>query len=135
MLNISDIEVKQKISFEVYPIAQLGNVFQNVTYCGSFDAQLASVLNFDIAANHGAMYPSLPAGTPSDYTQYTYCRVQMPSGEFQILAHEWIRPGSVILAEGQTGTLKFYNINRSVFDKLILACRVNGKAPDAATLE
>lgn len=135
MLNISDIEVGQKISFEVWPVAQLGNVFQNVTFCGTFDAQLASVLNFDIAANHGIMYPSLPAGTPSDYTQYAYCRVKTEGGEFMILAHEWIRPGSVTLAEGQTGTLKFYNINRRVMDQLILACRVNGKAPDSATLE
>lgn len=135
MANIGDVKVHQKISFEVHPVSQLGNGFKDVEYCGSFDAQLAMMLGNDLAAMHGNMYPTLPAGTPADYLTYTYFRVKLPGGAYQVLAEEWVRAGSVTISGNGNGTLNFNNISREEFDKMITACRVNGRAPDSSNFE
>jgi hypothetical protein len=135
MTTISDLQVNQKISFEVYPSAQLGNVFKNVTYCGEFDAQLAQTLGEAIYPAHANVYPSLPAGVPNDPTQYSWIRIKFDSGEYAVIGSPWIRAGTIVISEGSTATLIFQNIDQRRLDRILLAIKANNETPDSVTFE
>lgn len=135
MASIRDVQIGQKISFEIYPTAQFGNNFQNVTLAAFLDANLVRILGFDIISNHQNVYPSLPAGVPNDPTQYSYVRIEFESGQHQYLGIPWIREDSVIVNTGQKATLVFQDIDQRRLQRIIDACAANNERPDSVVLE
>lgn len=104
-------QIGSTYSFGVYPVAQLGNNFQNVKVLAMLDATTVQQLGVDIWAMHKNIYPSLPAGTPNDPTQYQYLRIKLQSGASTIIAIPWINDSTVELVNAQTLDVKIYNVD------------------------
>lgn len=132
-MNINDVNIGQKISFELYPAHIYGNNFRNVTLTALIDSTLANALGFDVVAAHQNVYPSLPAGTPNDPTQYSYFRVSMDNGETMVLGTPWVRESSIVINSGNTLTMVFQDIDEARKNRIIAACRANNETPDHVT--
>lgn len=134
MANIQDISIGAKISFELYPAAQYGNNYQNVTLTAIFNSDIARMLGFDIIAANQQVYSSLPAGTvPNDPTQYDYFQVSFSSGETAILGAPWIRAGTLVVHDGKKLTLVFDDLDERRKDRIIAACKAQGETPSSVT--
>lgn len=128
-MNLQEVPIGTVISFEVYPSAQFGNSFQAVTLKAIFDSNLARMLGFDYIAANQQVYATLPAGTPSDPTQYNYFQVQLASGELQILGVPWIREGTLSIHNGKDLYLTFTDIDETRKNRIIAACLGVGERP------
>lgn len=60
MTTIYDVRIGQRVSFEVYPAAVLGNNFKDVRLEGIISARTAASYGMDIQALHANVYPTLP---------------------------------------------------------------------------
>ncbi|ARV76697.1 hypothetical protein PHABIO_66 [Pseudomonas phage Phabio] len=133
MANIQDVSIGAKISFELYPAAQFGNNFQNVTLTAIFNSTIANALGLDVIANNQQVYQSLPAGTPNDPTQYDYFQVKFSSGETVILGAPWVRAGTLIVHNGKRLTLVFEDIDETRKDRIVAACLAQNERPSSTT--
>lgn len=89
MSSISLDLMGKVISFEVYPVAKLGDKFKAVRVEGFLDYTTAKLYE-DIDALAVAVYPSLPEGTPRDYKHYQYVKVRHSNDAVSIIAVPWI---------------------------------------------
>lgn len=133
MANIQDVSIGAKISFELYPAAQFGNNFQNVTLTAIFNSTIANALGLDVIANNQQVYQSLPAGTPNDPTQYDYFQVKFSSGETVILGAPWVRAGTLTVHNGKRLTLVFEDIDETRKDRIVAACLAQNERPSSTT--
>lgn len=134
MTDIQDVSIGSKISFELYPAAQYGNNFQNVTFTALFNSDIARQLGFDIIAANQQVYASLPAGTvPNDPTQYDYFQIKFSSGESAILGAPWIRAGSLTIHNGKKLTMVFDDLDEKRKDRIVAACKAQGETPSSIT--
>lgn len=133
MANIQDISIGSKISFELYPAAQYGNNYQNVTLTAIFNSDIARMLGLDVITANQQVYQSLPPGTPIDPTQYDYFRVAFDGGETMILGAPWIRAGTLAVHNGKKLTLVFDDIDETRKDRIIAACRAQNENPSSTT--
>lgn len=131
MANIQDISIGAKISFELYPAAQYGNNFQNVTLTAVFNSTMARKLGFDVIATNQQVHPSLPAGTPNDPTQFDYFEIAYSNGDTMILGGPWIRQGSLTVHTGKQLTLVFDDIDETRKDLVIAAVKAQGVNPSS----
>lgn len=125
---MADFAIKGVYSFNVYPVARLGTNFANVTVMGEFDQATANAQGFDTAAEHAAVYNTLPAGTPNDPSAYNYIKIKLPSGATQILGVAWIVENSIEIVNLGTITVKISNVNSSDTEKVRKALASNGFA-------
>lgn len=130
MVTINELEVGDKISFEVYPGHIYGNSFNNVTISAFFDYKLANALGFDVTSAHQMVYPTLPEGVPNDPTQYNYIQLTMASGETQILGTPWIRESTISISDGKKLTLVFQGLNETRKNRIINAIKYVNENPD-----
>lgn len=82
--------------FDVYPSVILGNQFKNFKLVAILDAETTRMLQFDPAAMHTKVYPTLPDGSIDDYLQYSYYKYLTPTNEVVIIGEPWIKPNSVV---------------------------------------
>lgn len=82
-------------NFDVYPSQLLGSQFKNFKLVAILDADTTRMLQFDPAAMHAKVYPTLPGGSIDDYLQYSYHKYLTPTGETFIVGAPWIKPGSI----------------------------------------
>lgn len=131
MPSIYDVQIGQRFSFEVYPTSIIGNNFQDVRLEGILSARAAASYGVDIEALHANVYPTLPEGTvPNDPFQYSYIRIQYPSGEYGVIGIPWIRPESIVLSQGGKVMLTFDDKTQVDLDRILLALSSNGYRPD-----
>lgn len=135
MPSIYDIQIGQRFSFEVYPVAVLGNNFKEVRLEGTLSARSALAYGVDIQALHVNVFPSLPAGTPNDPFQYGYVRVEMPNGDFQIVGIPWIRPETIQPSVAGKVTMVFNDKTPLDVERMQLALASNGYRPDSVKVE
>lgn len=114
-------------SFEVYPFAIYGTKFKNVKVLSKLDAGTAQALGLDIRARHAQVYSTLPPETPNDPTKYGYLRLQLPSGEIEIIGLPWIIPNTVKTVTLGKFIIEIDNEASSEQDKIIQALVANGK--------
>ena len=133
MTNIQDITIGSKISFELYPAAQYGNNFQNVTLTAIFNADIARMLGLDVIAANQVVYQSLPSGTPNDPYQFDYFQVSFGGGETMVLGAPWIREGTLIGHSGKKLTVVFEDISSRDKELVIAACKAQGVNPSSVT--
>lgn len=108
-------QIGSTYSFQVYPVAQLGNNFQNVVVLAILDATTVQQLGVDIWGVHKNLYASLPPGTPSDPTQYQYLRLKLQSGQTTIVAVPWISDSTVELVNAQTLQVTIGNVDAATW--------------------
>ncbi len=136
MPSIYEIQIGQRVSFEVYPTAILGNAFKDVVLEAICGSRQALQLGEDIVSMHRNVYPSLPEGlVPNDPFQYSYVRVQMPSGEFQTLGIPWIRPDSIVASSSAKLTLSFLDTNPTDRDRIMQALSAIGITPSTVNYQ
>ncbi len=134
-MQITDLEVGQKISFEVYPAHIFGNTFNNVTITAFFDYHLANALGLDIVATHNTVYPTLPPGTPNDATQYNYMQVKLESGDSITLGLPWLVSSTIRISGGRTLKLTFQDIDDTRRSRIMMAVRSVNENPDNVIFE
>lgn len=130
MTTLYEVQIGQRFSFQVYPTAIIGNAFADVVMEGIISADIARAYNFDIYSMHSNVYPTLPAGTPNDPTQYSYIMVKMANGERQIVGIPWIRQDSITISTGGTIQLIFSNKTALDLERIQAALSANGQMPD-----
>lgn len=135
MPSIYDVQIGQRFSFEVYPTSIIGNNFQDVRLEGILSARAAASYGVDIEALHANVYPTLPQGSaPNDPFQYSYIRIQYPSGEYAVLGIPWIRQESIAISNGGKLTLSFEDKTQVDLDRILMALSSNGYRPDAVNV-
>lgn len=82
------------VSFEVYPVGHLGDIYKKVEVLSILDYETAKQYR-DIAATAVAVYPTLPQGTPKDYTKYKYLKLKHTDGAISVLALEWVNSSTI----------------------------------------
>lgn len=83
------------VSFDVHPVGHLGDIYKNVEILAILDYETAKQYR-DIAATAVAVYPTLPQGTPKDYTKYKYLKLKHPDGSISAIAIEWVNTSTVV---------------------------------------
>jgi hypothetical protein len=120
-----DLNLKSTYSFDVYPVAEIGNDFQNVTVLSILDPETAG-LYIDIRAMHIRVFPRLPASTPDDPTSYNYVKLKTASGETRVIGMPWINQASIELVERSTTVFEVANTNVSDQIKIRQLLAANG---------
>lgn len=120
-----NLEIKQVYSFDVYPVALLGNNFKNVTIVGVMDQEQAN-REIDTQALHIQVYPTLPAGTPNRPDGYNYVKIKFPSGNTTILGMAWIKDSTVVQVSTSTITAVISNVAPTDVSRLRDALIQNG---------
>lgn len=131
MTSLNEVQIGQRFSFQVYPTAIIGNTFADVIMEGFISADIARAYNFDIYSMHANVYPTLPAGTPNDPTQYSYIMIRLANGERQIIGTPWIRQDTIAISTGGTFQLTFSNKTQLDLERALTALSANGQTPDA----
>ena len=115
----TQLNVGQRLSFEVYPTAILGNNFRDVMLDSILRAQTAINFGTDIHSLHAKIFPTLPAGmVPDDPFGYQYLRIIHANGEAQVIGIPWIRPETFSVSRGGRLTLVFEDKTPSDLDMI-----------------
>lgn len=89
------IKLNDTVSFQLYPSAIIGTVFNHCKITGVLDYDTAKAFQ-DIDALHANVYPTLPSNTPDDPRQYSFLKVLLPSGDTTIIGLPWVKEDSLI---------------------------------------
>lgn len=92
------------VSFKIYPSAIIDTVFSGCIMSAVYDYETANKF-IDVHGIHLNVYPTLPSGTPNDPSQYDYVKVDLVSGQYEILGVPWIDESSIEVYE--RGKIKF----------------------------
>ena len=133
-VDITQVQIGQRLSFEVYPSAILGN-FKDVVLDGFLSADSARAFGLDIYALHANVYRTLPSTTPNDPTQYAYVRVKHPNGTYSILGIPYIRPESIRLSTHGVLTLRFDGVSQQDQTRILNAVSASGYTPSVNILQ
>jgi hypothetical protein len=114
---MSDFNLGFRYNFNTLAPAILGATFTN--------AKVLALLNYDtatmfgnIAATAVAVYPLLPAGTPSDPTAYQYVIIETENKSKVVLALNWIDTNSIVSVESVNANFKISNITLDDINKI-----------------
>ncbi len=132
--DISQIQIGQRFSFEVYPTAILGNNFKDVTLEATLNADGARAFGTDVASLHANVYRTLPPTVPNDPLKYNYLRVKHPNGQYSIIGIPYIRPESIVVATTGRLTMTIENVNQADQTRIINALAANGYTPSQMNL-
>lgn len=83
------VNLGDTVSFQVYPSAIIGTVFNHCQITAVLDYDTAK-LRRDVDALHEKCYPTLPASVPDNPRQYHYLKIALSSGEEVILGQPYI---------------------------------------------
>ncbi len=92
----SKMKLGVRLGFETFAPNILSTSFENCTPVALLDYATAVALGYDIAARHINIFPVLPAGTcEDDFRSYSYYRVQLQNGAYEIVGAPWIKPETI----------------------------------------
>ncbi|ARV77214.1 hypothetical protein FDI21_gp043 [Pseudomonas phage Noxifer] len=126
---ITEIQIGQRFSFEVYPSAILGNNFKDVTLEGFISPSMAQAFGEDIYSKHSNCYRTLPTTVPNDPLKYNWMRVKHQNGQFSILGVPYVRPDSVQVSTQGVLNLRFDGVNQTDQTRILEALSANGYKP------
>jgi hypothetical protein len=129
MTSISQIEIGQRFSFEVYPSAILGNNFKDVTLEGTLSPAMAQAFGTDIYSLHNNVYRTLPTTVPNDPLKYNYIRVRHQNGNLSVVGIPYIRPESIVISTRGVLDLRFDNVTQEDQTRILNALSANGYKP------
>ena len=127
--DISNIQIGQRFSFEVYPSAIMGNNFKDVVLEGSLSPDMAKAFGIDIVSLHANVYRTLPSTVPNDPTKYNYVRVRHPNGQYSVVGIPYIRPDSIVISTQGVLNLRFDGVTQADQTRILNALSANGYAP------
>ena len=127
--DISNIQIGQRFSFEVYPSAIMGNNFKDVVLEGSLSPDMAKAFGIDIVSLHANVYRTLPSTVPNDPTKYNYVRVRHPNGQYSVVGIPYIRPDSIVISTQGVLNLRFDGVTQADQTRILNALSANGYKP------
>lgn len=133
-VDINQINIGQKFSFEVYPSAVLG-YFRDVMLDCRLSANGARSFGVDVDALHANVYRTLPASVPNDPNVYDYIRVRHPNGTYSVVGVPYIRPASIQISTFGILTLRFEGVNQQDQQRILNAVSASGYSPSHNVLE
>lgn len=110
MLSQNQIALFSYISFNYYATSVLGSGYTNAQVLAILDADTAKLYG-PVAEIHANVYPSLPAGTPNDYTAYPYLKLRLTDGNIVVAGLPWIVDASYVVNQTQTMTIVLQSIS------------------------
>ena len=123
----SPFDIDSVYSFDVYPVALLGNNFKNVTVLAIMNQATAQAQGFDTYAAHANVFPTLPTGTvPNDPSKYSYIKIKTPTGDTAYLGIPWVVAASIALVESRTITVQIAGVSASDQAGIKAALNQNG---------
>lgn len=120
-----DFKLRRTYTFDVYPVAILGNDFKNVTVVAILTQEQANK-EVDTNALHVQVFPYLAPGTPNRADGYDYVKIRFPSGTTTVLGMEWIKEDSVVQTTATTITVKIGDVDPSDYSRIRSALLQNG---------
>lgn len=84
------------ISFDVYPVATLGDVYKKVKVLAIVDYDTARLFS-DVETTANNVYSTLPVGTPKDAKNYRYLKLRSQNGAISCVALEWINQSTIVV--------------------------------------
>jgi len=118
------MQINNYYNFSLYPNSVIGTLFRN--------AKLISILDYNIALKFAnielyqkQIFPYLPEGTSSNYTNYTYYLFLYKNKKI-IIANTWIIPTSIEVSSANTYTITLENISTSQLNIIRDQLRVLG---------
>ena len=103
--------VNNYYSFSLYTNSSLGVNYRNARLTSILDYQTALKFS-NIVQLHRQIYPQLPAGTPEDYTRYTYYLFNV-DGNSVVIASVWIVMSSIEQTAGSNYNLRLLGVTTS----------------------
>jgi hypothetical protein len=89
MLATSTIVLGSIVNFSQYAPAIIGQGYVGATVLAILDWESAQAY-INPATVHASVYPSLPGGTPNDFTAYPYLKIKTASGQTTAVGFPWI---------------------------------------------
>lgn len=133
-VDINQINIGQKFSFEVYPSAVLG-YFRDVVLDCRLSANGARSFGVDVDALHANVYRTLPSTVPNDPNAYDYIRVRHANGTYTIVGVPYIRAESIQMSTFGVLTLRFEGVNQQDQQRILNAVSASGYSPSYNSLE
>lgn len=133
-VDINQINIGQKFSFEVYPSAVLG-YFRDVVLDSRLSADGARSFGVDVDALHANVYRTLPNGVPNDPNAYDYIRVRHANGTYSVVGVPYIRGESIQMSTFGVLTLRFDGINQQDQQRILNAVSASGYSPSYNKLD
>lgn len=133
-VDINQINIGQKFSFEVFPSAMLG-YFRNVTLDCRLSANGARSFGVDVDALHANVYRTLPTSVPNDPNEYDYIRVRHPNGAYSVVGVPYIRAESIQMSTFGVLTLRFEGVNQQDQQRILNAVSASGYSPSYNVLD
>jgi hypothetical protein len=109
-------------------VLTIGNYYDFTLYLNSVigvdftNAKVKSILDYSTAIKLGdveltqrQIYPYLPPGTNSNYTNYTYYLIEYKNKDI-IIADEWIIPTSIVQSQGTNYTIRLNSVTSSQYN-------------------
>ncbi len=109
----------------MYAVPVLGSDFNNVTVLSILDKDSANQL-IDAEAQHIAVFPYLPQGSPNNAASYNYIKIRTSAGNIAVLGLAWINENSVEEVQARTITVTIANVSASDIPKVRNCLAQNG---------
>lgn len=121
--TVFSTNIGKTASFNVFPNI-IKDDFTNVKILGVLSYDTA--MGFNLAEMHEKVYPTLPEGTPNDYTAYNYLLVRFPNGKTSAIGLPWIEEASVRIYSTMDIVVRIRNKGVEDIDTLRMILAANG---------
>lgn len=121
-LILGKFALDSTITFQVYPSALYGDVFNNAVPTDILSARSAVKYGIDPEAEHAKVYPTLPTGAAEDDARsYKWLLLQLEDGSERVIGLPWIKADTIVVVETVNATVTLPGIGSGDIDKIRLA--------------
>lgn len=111
-MKLFKLDLGQAYNITLKAVAILGSGYDSAVVTGVMMYNDAVKFQGDLAATHATVYPMLGVGVSRDARDLTYVRIKTSSGDYRIIAHEWIATQPVLVSS-QTVRLVIHGVSSS----------------------
>lgn len=122
---ITSEDIGKIVSFSIYPVGIIPTVFSHVKVLDILSPSTASELQ-DVATLHANVKPTLPVGSPVNYNDYNYLRVQFENKTKAIIGLPWIVASSIVVHENTQISVIISDVNAGDVTRVREALIANG---------
>lgn len=125
MLTIGDLPLNATVSFDLHADHVLGTGVTRAKVLAYLDAETAGIF-LDVPAVWANVYPSLPAGTASDFRAYPFLKLRLGNGETTVVSLAWIRDETLRIETTRRMQLVIDNVSPADQNAILEALAANG---------
>lgn len=116
-----------RVSFQVYPLALYGDIFNNCVGTDLVSAKTAKKFGIDPEAEHAKVYNSLPTGTVQDDAySYNWLVLTLADGTERVIGLPWIKVDTIEVVTTLNAIITVAGVSNADVIKLRLALSSNG---------